>query len=196
MQPASPDVQPPCPLQAFCPAHACLATAFAVAFLCFARVTCFALGVAGVLVAVSSAYADPERSAAENTPAEMRVCGCFIHGSSLSVISTLSGRSEVRPSFNAVAQAGRFGAILEHMPQMGVAAGAEDLGAVVPAVIGVGRDVGVVYRRKEARPAGLGIELVQRDEEARCRSRYSDTSRPDGCSRRPPHRTVPFPVAG
>src|SRR5690349_11108669 len=76
-------LQPPCPLQEFWPAQECFAMLFSIDFLCFLECLAgFAAGVsaAGAVVPafVSSAYAAPERSAAENTPAEMRVLSCFL----------------------------------------------------------------------------------------------------------------------
>ena len=65
-----------------------------------------------------------------------------------------------RCGIDAIAQAGRFGAVLEDVPEMGAAAGAMDLGAArEQAIVFFGADVIFDDRLKEARPAGAGIKL-------------------------------------
>src|SRR5690348_5132426 len=60
----------------------------------------------------------------------------------------------------AIAQAGRFGPVLEDMAEMGVAAAAQHLDPPhEQAAVVLGGDAVLGHRRPEARPAGAGIEL-------------------------------------
>src|SRR5437763_589009 len=80
--------QPPLPLQSFLPAQSCLAICLPIDFLCFfiifvvlVVVVPDGVEVVSVFCSVfisSAAYAVPARSAAEQTPAEMSDCNCFL----------------------------------------------------------------------------------------------------------------------
>src|SRR5437868_3272440 len=80
LQPAAPALHPPWPLQSFLPEQPCLAIFFSIDFLCL-----WLLGFTGVIadpelppLEALSAYATPERSVAEKTPAEISACNCFL----------------------------------------------------------------------------------------------------------------------
>ena len=102
------------------------------------------------------------------------------------VLSWLALSVEVeRAGVDAVAQAGRLGAVVEDVAEVGVAAAADDFGAAhEEAVVGLGLD-GVVDRLvEEARPAGAGVELGARSRTARlAAARRSDRCRRPWCRR-------------
>ena len=77
----------------------------------------------------------------------------------------LLGDELQRDAVHAVAQAGRLGAVVEHVAQMPAAAPAVHLGARHEEALVDGRADGVVERLVEARPAGAAVELGGRGEE-------------------------------
>src|SRR5919197_1824942 len=86
---------------------------------------------------------------------------------SLSGVGNLRARFQVeRAGVDAVALAGRRGAVREHVPEVAAAGAARHLGADHPvAAVLVQLDVGVLARLSEARPAGARVELGVRAEQ-------------------------------
>src|SRR5882724_3973074 len=76
------------------------------------------------------------------------------------LLALRASRQFQRDGIHAVAQAGRSRTIPEDMTQVSVTAAAEDFRSPhEPAAVGAKRDVVLVDRLEEARPAGAGIEL-------------------------------------
>jgi hypothetical protein len=70
-----------------------------------------------------------------------------------------SGRESEREAVHAIAQAGRFGTVVEYMPQMAAAAPAQYFVARHAERLVGPRDDRVIQRLPETRPAGAAIEL-------------------------------------
>ena len=100
------------------------------------------------------------------TPKRQRREGKSVGRDSLPLAEFVAFHESHRRGVHAVTQAGRRRAVREDVAEVGVAAAAQHFGAdVVHAPIRDGRDVFVVGRFQEARPAGAGIELRSRIEE-------------------------------